>query len=81
MQTLIRTLGTIAWLLTLLCGAAHGQNVFIESQLCRNGYCQRSESSGTIIHSEAGWSYVLTVAHANGEPGETLTVCGHEAHI
>lgn len=81
MQTTIRTIATLLWLLALLCGAASAQNVFIESQLCRNGYCQRGESSGTIIHSEAGWSYVLTVAHGNGEPGETLTVCGSEADI
>lgn len=81
MQTLIKTLATLIWLLTLLCGTAPAQNVFIESQRCRDGYCQRGESSGTIIHSEAGWSYVLTVAHGNGEPGETLTVCGTEADI
>ncbi len=67
MQKLMQTLGGIAWLLTLLCGAANGQmvTVRVHSSVCSDGTCfgVAGYGTGVVVATEGNTSLVLTAAH------------------
>lgn len=67
MQKRMQMLGTIAWLLTLLCGAASGQmvTVRVHSSVCSGGTCFGLLGCGTgvVVANEGNASLILTAAH------------------
>lgn len=67
MQKRMQMLGTIAWLLTMLCGAASGQivTVRVHSSVCSGGTCFGLLGCGTgvVVANEGNASLILTAAH------------------